>query len=616
MADTSAGPNNSRRSNPGGPATASDAATDINEAAVNTLIRHGFVKKRDNDEFDVMKLAAVLTKINARVAALPNATALDESMRAVIILLHDVDEVSPETQVRMDAMATLKTQEERMASTITRMEEMLEKSTKHADGAGAKLDVISTAIQALESSAKETADKLTADAVRRAQGERGNVAGETGALSFAQAVASAPARHVDAVARIALIRRQVVLGRADDEGADPFKDSSEKDIVAKAHMAVELMAKDGLERAASIKFLHARKIGRGGAILVTTTEEDAAWLRQEGTMSMFAEKMGGAVSARADLCMLVAEYVPISFDPVPFTALGQVERDNGLEKGALREARYIKPTQFRKPTQRSAHMLMGFANPDQANMAIRRGLVIEGKKVSLRRHRVDPHRCMKCQQVGTAHRAAECKSIHDTCGRCAGMHRTAACEVTDAAAFRCVTCNKMGHATVDRNCPKFIEKMRATHARFPDYQYRFFPTQDAATWELEDYGLNAGGESGGSGERSDADRHGNRPGGARAQNAPEGRGPITTRARDNGWVGVRNAKERGAGGSRGEPSTLGSATLHQTTLDDMVRRSGPGLDMDYPREEERGRDAWGDTPAGGRNDPMNGSQSSSGGLYA
>ena len=112
---------------------------------------------------------------------------------------------------------------------------------------------------------------------------------------------------------------------------------------------------------------------------MTRTDDDAEWLRGESVIGRFADKMGGALNTRADLCMLIAEYVPISFNPGLLTAFGQVEQENGLAVGALREARYIKQVKYRKPTQRSAHMMMGFSSPEQANLAIRKGLVIKGK---------------------------------------------------------------------------------------------------------------------------------------------------------------------------------------------------------------------------------------------
>ena len=138
--------------------------------------------------------------------------------------------------------------------------------------------------------------------------------------------------------------------------------------------------------------------------------------KQSGHKAVHRED-GGGMNARADLCMLIAEYVPTSFHPETMTALGQVEEVNGLAKGTLREARWIKQRKWWKDGQRSAHLILGCMHPSQANVAIRKGLVIEGKQVYLRRHCIGPHRCMKCQQVGTAHRTAVCKAVHDTCGQ-------------------------------------------------------------------------------------------------------------------------------------------------------------------------------------------------------
>jgi hypothetical protein len=188
---------------------------------------------------------------------------------------------------------------------------------------------------------------------------------------------------------------------------------------------------------------------------VTKTVESASWLREEPVIARFAYRLGGACVARADMCMVIAEYVPISFDPGLFTALGQVERDSGLKKGALREARYLKDVKKRGDNQRVAHMMLGIIDPDQANIAIRQGLVIEGKSVSVRRNRRDPTRCWKCQQIGVAHWAADCKSIHDTCARCTGMHITKECQVVEKSNYHCANCKTKGHGAADSNAQCF-----------------------------------------------------------------------------------------------------------------------------------------------------------------
>ena len=606
MARISAGPDGRQTQSP--PRT-TPIADDIGDQAIKTLIKHGFAKKKEaNEEFDIIKLSTVLTKITAKVATLPNAGALDESLRAAIILLQDVDDISPAAQTMADANERAKEQEVRMDRAIGAMEKLAEASAAQIEETRTRMEGIVSTIGGLETLTKEAAAR--AEALSEGQ-KRGGEIGENGPASFAQVVARAPARHADAVARIAMVRRQVVLGKADGDGADPFKDLTEKDVLAKAHMAVEMMAKEeGLERAGGIKFLHARKTARGGAILVASTDEDASWLREETVIGKFADRMGGALHARADLCMVIAEYVPITFEPGLFTAFGQVERDSGLEKGSLREARYIKQVQFRKSTQRTAHMMMGFASPEQANSAIRKGLIIEGKHVTLRRHRIDPHRCLKCQLIGTAHRAAECKSIHDTCGRCAGMHRTATCKVDDPAAFKCVNCKTTGHATVDRNCPKFLEKMRDTHARFPDYQYRFFPTQDPETWEKEEYGLGARTDTP---ERDNGARQRDFPpsgysgGGqyAHAYHRDGNSGRSSGRPRDNGWPNRRAAHGATTAGTEAERRP--AEAFRQTTLDGEMHWGGLSarpVPLEYGPESGARKSAWGDTETEGRGDSI------------
>ena len=53
------------------------------------------------------------------------------------------------------------------------------------------------------------------------------------------------------------------------KGADIFKDLTEKEIIAKAHLVN------------SIKFLHACKMAHRGAILMTWTDDNAKWLWSE-----------------------------------------------------------------------------------------------------------------------------------------------------------------------------------------------------------------------------------------------------------------------------------------------------------------------------------------------
>jgi hypothetical protein len=173
------------------------------------------------------------------------------------------------------------------------------------------------------------------------------------------------------------------------------------------------------------------------------------------------------------------------------------------------------------------------------NKAIRDGLVIEGKSVSVRRNRRDPTRCWKCQQLGVAHQAATCKSIHDTCARCAGMHITKDCQVEDKAEYRCANCKATGHGAADRHCPVFLAKLRELRARNADQQYRFFPTKDPETWERDEedaqWGEGEAQGTAGAGATVNSGRYGDKGAGAGARR--NNGGSWEGRPRDNGWGG-------------------------------------------------------------------------------
>jgi hypothetical protein len=452
---------------------------------------------------------------------------------------------------------------------------------------------------------------------------------------------------------VAKINRQVVLEGIGGEGVGNLAGLTEKEILTKAQLAIEMLAKDGAKEAESVQFIYARKTAKG-AILITKTVEAARWLKDEATMGHFAEKLGGTILARADLCMLVAEYVPTSFDPDLYSAFGQVEKDNGLRKGALREARYIKQKKHRRDGQRSAHMIMGFTDTEQANLAIRNGLVIESKHISLRRHRTDPQRCLKCQKIGVAHRAAECKSIHDTCGRCAGLHRTDTCTVDNPEEFQCVNCKVSGHASVDRNCPVFMGKMRISHAKFPDYQYRYFPTEDPQSWEIEDYGITtpendrkgtdnmqkAANEGTGNNQVEQGHGHSNNLNYNQNQNhnhnqnhnrnhnnsyfsepfrygsnrtgmngiQPRNGATQPSWQRDRGWEDARDAQPRAG---RGRGNSTGGGIMHQSTLESAFGPTSGGNEVTIEPATRR----WGDEPMTDEAGPLR-SQYSASSLYA
>ena len=590
MAKPNAGADSTARAR----ATTPETAAQSDNSATKILMKLGFIsRQKEPNEAISLIIERALQKIILKVSALntPAATTISEGLRAVICLLMEVDDPTPDGRARTDTIELIKAQGSRLSEQLEKLTNIIEASNTRASNAEDRLSELADKVSSLETTVKT---QTTMPLVNQRTDSR--------PVTFVQAVAAAPARHSDAVARVAMINRQVVIHGTGANGDSPLKDLSEIQILAKAHMAVELMAQEGIKEAEDVKFLHARKTARGGAVLVTHTEEAAKWLRQEVTVDQFAERMGGTTRAKADLYMLIAEYVPTTFEPGVFTAFKQVERENGLANGAIREARYIKQVERRKEGQRSAHMFMGFTDSIQANTALRNGLIIEGKKVFFRKHRIDPYRCLKCQQIGANHRAADCKANSDICGRCAEAHKTSDCQVVDPAKFKCANCKGANHASTDRNCPIFLEKLKATHARFPDYQYRFFPTQDPDTWELEEYGIPPANNSADDSRRNDTQAYGAfAPSGYSAkrrtyatqerQNRQEqARRWVEPSRRDNGWPADHRAGERGA--PHAAPPS--GANMRQSTLEAAFARGTASNEAPAQLRDQQSQ--WGNSP--------------------
>ncbi|KAE9406904.1 hypothetical protein BT96DRAFT_748341, partial [Gymnopus androsaceus JB14] len=79
------------------------------------------------------------------------------------------------------------------------------------------------------------------------------------------------------------------------------------------------------------------------------------------------------------------------------------------------------------------------------------------------------------------HFAKECKNDGDICARCAGPHRTSTCSAGPDA-LKCVTCDRVGHAASDWNCPSFTQRMASLRARKAGTKYKYFVTEDPETW--------------------------------------------------------------------------------------------------------------------------------------
>ncbi|KAJ7626467.1 hypothetical protein B0H17DRAFT_906290, partial [Mycena rosella] len=114
----------------------------------------------------------------------------------------------------------------------------------------------------------------------------------------------------------------------------------------------------------------AHKVRNGAVVFHLSTAAAADWIRVPKRMDAFLAGMGGTSVYKPRLFSVVVEFVPVSFDPALDRALATIEDANGIMRGELAQAHFIKPVERRHPAQRSAHAIFGFASAESANHAI------------------------------------------------------------------------------------------------------------------------------------------------------------------------------------------------------------------------------------------------------
>ena len=278
---------------------------------------------------------------------------------------------------------------------------------------------------------------------------------------------------------------QILLDQAPGVDSNGLQDLTEKELVAKANMAVVLLANEMEGVPEGVEFLSAIKLQHGGILFKLGTEEGAEWVRRDGKDGFLA-KMGGTSVVKERAATVVVPYVPVTFEPEMDGALREVERNSHLKEGSIVKATYIKPKHRRAHGQKVAHAMITFRSLEEANRALRFGMLIEGKQVWGRKKLPQPTRCYKCQAIGVTHMAFECQADHDTCGRCGGNHRATECTATDQTKFKCANCTQTGHGPGDRDCPTMKRAVLELIKRNPVSQLPYFPTSNPETWEQEE----------------------------------------------------------------------------------------------------------------------------------
>ena len=152
-------------------------------------------------------------------------------------------------------------------------------------------------------------------------------------------------------------------------------------------------------------------------------------------------------------------------------AIEAIYSQNPRLRGLVRIVRVGWAKKTLKAGKRLAALHIGIAEPDQANLLIDTGLLMDSELHDCELFDSSCYitQCFKCYQYN--HTAKHCKSVA-RCGFCGvASHSSQDCgKKDDRTAFHCIPCRKQGHVSWARECPirrRQVEKAQQAYACRP-----------------------------------------------------------------------------------------------------------------------------------------------------
>ena len=327
--------------------------------------------------------------------------------------------------------------------------------------------------------------------------------------------------HHEVVLRSRRKAKQVLLD-GKEGGEVELEGLSEKVLVEKANMALELM--EGSDAAEGRAFKSVTKLRNGRILYEMDSEGSANWIRKHTNRTEFLKKFGTVAEIRERGHHVLIDFVPCETD-ISMKGMESMEKENGWSRGAIADAKWMRPVALRKLGQRVALLHLTCQSTKAANLLIEQGVVIQGRKLRARVLEAEPRRCLKCQYYGKRHIANACPDEKDTCGTCVEAHKTRDCGERDPDKHRCVNCHAVGkkdnHPSWDRLCPCYLEHKKRMDDKKPESKYIYYPTEDPATWIMTSEATRSNPKEGGESEQEERTQEKQWKGGERKSERPK-----------------------------------------------------------------------------------------------
>ncbi|KDR70530.1 hypothetical protein GALMADRAFT_144452 [Galerina marginata CBS 339.88] len=245
------------------------------------------------------------------------------ALRAIGYLLEEIGRTEVETQAV-----------EKHAGKVA--EEMVEALSKAAEGAIAGIRAEGEKIVKQLREAAPAARGTGSQQTRDGEGHLPHTTvGNT--RSYAATASGPPRMPVAMAAKIDTTGKQILVDKAPGMTMNSLAALNEKELVAKANLALETMEVEGDSRPEGVEFVAVRKLRHGGALYEMKNAQGAEWLRGKQELKEFLVRMGGTLIVKMKVYQAVVEYVPVAF-------LAEVEGVECNEEDRDREIRSMEKT--------------------------------------------------------------------------------------------------------------------------------------------------------------------------------------------------------------------------------------------------------------------------------
>ncbi|KAG2147780.1 uncharacterized protein EDB93DRAFT_1085371 [Suillus bovinus] len=127
---------------------------------------------------------------------------------------------------------------------------------------------------------------------------------------------------------------------------------------------------------------------QGGMVIELTTKEAATLIHSNTDIkNELTRNLNPEATFRERTYSLIVLFMPVSYDPSNKDNIKQLEKENEWNEGAISMAHWVKPVEKQSSTQRVAHLMLTFTDPQTANSVICKGIMVDHMLLWLKKNR-------------------------------------------------------------------------------------------------------------------------------------------------------------------------------------------------------------------------------------